>query len=84
MNHLDLSIVIVTYRSRDVIDACLIALERALAGAPRLRAEVLLLDACSGDGVLDHVRSAFPRVRASALTHIQRYSSPGATTSLCH
>lgn len=67
MNRPDLSVVIVTYRSRDVIDACLIALDRALADAPRLRAEVLLLDACSDDGVVEHVRSAFPRVDAAPL-----------------
>jgi GT2 family glycosyltransferase len=55
-----LSIVIVTYNSRDDIDACLEALVRQ---PPRLDCEILVVDNASADGTAAAVRGRWPAVR---------------------
>jgi len=56
-----LSIVIVTYNSRQEIAACLDSLPPELFGLP---VEVILVDNASSDGTLDFVRASYPRVTA--------------------
>lgn len=59
----DLSIILVTYRTRDVVRDCL----RSLYAGGGLRAvtaaEVILVDNASGDGTVEMVRREFPQVR---------------------
>lgn len=54
-----LSIIIVAYRSRDEIGACLTSLPAALEGR---EVEVIVVDNSPGDGAGDLVRTQFPRV----------------------
>lgn len=54
-----LSIVIVAYKSRDEIGACLASLPRSVAGGD---VEVLVVDNSAGDGTGDIIRSQFPAV----------------------
>ena len=55
----DISILIVCYKSRDLIRQCLQGLEQHTLGCTY---EVLLLD-CSNDGTVDLVRTEFPKIR---------------------
>jgi N-acetylglucosaminyl-diphospho-decaprenol L-rhamnosyltransferase len=55
----DVSVLIVCYKSRDMIEECLRGL---FNHTHRCRYEVLLLD-CSNDGAMDIVRAAFPQAR---------------------
>ena len=55
----DLSILIVCYKSRDLISECLQGIEKYTSGC---QYEVLLLD-CSNDGTVDLVKSKFPATR---------------------
>ena len=55
----DVSILIVCYKSRDLIADCLESVEKFTIGCTY---EVLLVD-CSNDGTVDFVRSRFPRTR---------------------
>jgi GT2 family glycosyltransferase len=57
---MDLSVLIVTFNSRDHIAACLRSLEAPLTG---LAHEVLVIDNASSDGTVDVVRSASPGAR---------------------
>jgi N-acetylglucosaminyl-diphospho-decaprenol L-rhamnosyltransferase len=57
----DVSILIVTYRCRDVARACLESL-----GSGEGRHEIIVLDNASGDGTVEMVRSEFPDVRLIA------------------
>jgi GT2 family glycosyltransferase len=50
----DLSIIIVTYRSRSDIDACLVSMREATRD---LRAEILVVDNASGDGTAEAARA---------------------------
>lgn len=59
-----LSVLIVTFNSRDHIAACLASLMPALAG---LRSEVVVVDNGSSDGTAELVRASFPAVRVLAL-----------------
>lgn len=61
----DLSIIIVSYNSRDLTRACL---ESAFAGLQRsgLRGEVWVVDNASADGSADMVRAEFPQARLIA------------------
>lgn len=61
-----LSIIIVAYRSRDEIGACLASLPRTLEGRA---VEVIVLDNAPGDGAGEVVRTQFPHVG---------YLAPGA------
>lgn len=63
MNALDLSVLIVTYRSVGDIDACLRSVLAATAG---LRAEVIVIDNASGDGTVEAAQ-AHAGVRVLAL-----------------
>ena len=55
----DLAIVIVAYKTRDVLDACL----RSLAADRRLSsAQIVVVDNASGDGTPDMVRAKYPGV----------------------
>jgi GT2 family glycosyltransferase len=54
-----LSVIIVAYRSRDEIGACLASLPRALAGRP---VELIVVDNSPGDGAGEVVRRDFPWV----------------------
>ncbi len=57
---MDLSVVVVTYRSRPHIVACLDSVDRACAG---LAAETLVVDNASDDGTVDEVRAHAPWAR---------------------
>jgi N-acetylglucosaminyl-diphospho-decaprenol L-rhamnosyltransferase len=52
-----ISIVVVTYKSRGFIDRCLAPFDN------RPDIEILVLENASGDGITDHIRTRFPRVR---------------------
>lgn len=60
---MELSTVVVTYRSRDTLPECLAALEAAAAG---LAHETVVVDNASGDGVLDLIARDHPGVRGIA------------------
>ena len=55
-----LSIIIVTYNSRDDLDACLRSLT---GGATRLDREIVVVDNASADGTGTHLRQRWPGVR---------------------
>jgi len=57
--HVQTSVVIVTYNNRDDIDACLGSLQTHSPDA-----EIIVVDNLSSDGTLDHIRQQYPRVRA--------------------
>ena len=57
---MDLSVVVVTYNSRDHIAGCLRSLDRARG---TLEMEVLVVDNASADGTLDEVRATAPWAR---------------------
>jgi len=57
--HVQTSVVIVTYNNRDDIDACLGSLRTHSPDA-----EIIVVDNLSSDGTLDHIRQHYPRVRA--------------------
>ena len=63
---IDLSVVVVSWNTRELTLACLDAAARALRAAP-LRAEILLVDNGSRDGTADAVGARLPRVRRIAL-----------------
>lgn len=52
-----ISVVVVTYKSRGFIDQCLAPFDA------RPDIEIVLLENASGDGVVEHVRTRFPRVK---------------------
>jgi len=56
----DISIIIVSFNTRDVLRECLQSVERESAG---LRVEVLIVDNHSSDGSPEMIESDFPRVR---------------------
>jgi GT2 family glycosyltransferase len=58
-----LSVILVTYRSRPFIDACLDSLVSAIGD---LSAEIVVVDNASGDGIVAHLAARHPRVRAIA------------------
>jgi GT2 family glycosyltransferase len=59
----DLSVSIVSYRTPDLLRACLTAVEAACRS---LESEITVVDNASGDGSVDLVRTEFPRVRVIA------------------
>lgn len=66
-----LSIVIVSYETRDLTLACLGSIESEVLGAAgpdRLETETILVDNASADGTVDAVRSHHPWVTVIALT----------------
>jgi GT2 family glycosyltransferase len=56
----DVSVVVVSWRTRELTLACLAALE-ADAASGRVAAETIVVDNASGDGTVEAVRRAFPR-----------------------
>ncbi len=63
MNSVDLSVVIPVYGELDKLRRCLKAVERALAGAPELKHEVVVSDDCSPGDLVPKLRSEFPWLR---------------------
>lgn len=61
---MNLSIILVTYRVRDVVRDCLRSLYDG--GTEGLNAEVILVDNASNDSTVEMVRAEFPRVRLIA------------------
>ena len=60
---LDLSVVIVSFNTRDVLRRCLVSLYQEMAATPQVHTEVLIVDNNSRDGSPDMVRAEFPQVR---------------------
>ena len=57
---LDLSIIIVSYNTRDLLCLCLESVARSLATTPALRAETIVVDNASSDGSADAVTTLVP------------------------
>jgi len=67
---IDLSIVIVSYETREITLACLAAIDREVRGrrdAGRIETETILVDNASGDGTAEAVASRHPWVTLIAL-----------------
>jgi GT2 family glycosyltransferase len=67
---IDLSVVIVSWRARDLLFACLESLDRQVRARrepDRIEIEVFVVDNASGDGTPDAVRERFPWVQVIAL-----------------
>jgi GT2 family glycosyltransferase len=62
---MDVSIVIVNYKTRGLVKQCLKSIRRA---APKLDYEVLVTDNASGDGSAEMIRERFPEARLFALS----------------
>lgn len=60
---IDVSIILITYRMRDMLRALLHSLEHFTEGFSR---EIILVDNHSGDGTIDMIRADFPQVRMIA------------------
>jgi GT2 family glycosyltransferase len=69
----DISVVIVSYRVRDVLRDCLKSLY-AGGGLDGITSEVILVDNASGDGTAEMVRAEFPQVRCIALDDNRGFS----------
>ena len=69
---LDVSVVIVNYKVRDLLRQCLRSLEPALAD---LKSEVWVVDNASGDGSVEMVRAEFPRIRLIASSWNRGYGA---------
>ena len=68
---LDLSIVVVTYNSRDYVPGCLDSVSRA---AGNFDHEIIVVDNASQDGTPELVRQQFPNVRLFANRHNRGYA----------
>ena len=68
---LDLSIVVVTYNSRDYVPECLDSVSRA---AGNFDHEIIVVDNASQDGTPELVRQQFPNVRLFANRHNRGYA----------
>jgi N-acetylglucosaminyl-diphospho-decaprenol L-rhamnosyltransferase len=64
VNDLELDVVIVSYRCRELVHACLRSLEEHL---PTVPTNVWVVDNASGDGTVETVRDEFPAVSVVAL-----------------
>lgn len=71
---MDLSVILVSWNTRELLRACLRSLREALAGSP-LRAEVLVVDNASADGSAAMVAAEFPEVRLLANTENRNYAA---------
>ncbi|MFN8636265.1 MAG: glycosyltransferase family 2 protein [Chloroflexota bacterium] len=69
---LDVSVVIVNYKVRDLLRDCLRSLEHDLG---KLRGEVWVVDNASGDGSVEMVRAEFPWVRLIASSWNRGYGA---------
>ena len=63
---MELSIIIVSWNVKSLLRDCLNSLSRAIAAAPDLSTEVIVVDSASSDGSPDMVRQEFPWVRLIA------------------
>ena len=59
----DLSVVIVSYNTRDILDACLASLAQPDSASRRPDPELIVVDNASSDGSVAMVRSCYRRVR---------------------
>lgn len=59
----DVSVVIVSYKTPDLVVACLRSIDENTRGCT---AEVVLVDNASGDGTVERVREAFPKAKVIA------------------
>jgi len=67
---IDLSIVVVTWNTRDLVLDCLASIEselRSADGSPDLATETCVVDNASSDGTLEAIRQRFPWVRVVSL-----------------
>jgi GT2 family glycosyltransferase len=62
----DLAIIVVSYKVRDLLRACLAATRNSLAASPELDAAAWVVDNASGDGSAEMVAAEFPEVRLIA------------------
>lgn len=65
-NRLDLAIVIVSFKVRELLERCLRSIERELTGS-ELRCQIVVVDNASHDGSAEMVRTNFPTVQLIAL-----------------
>jgi len=56
---IDISIVIVTYKSREYIERCIDSIRESIQG---LRSEIIVIDNASGDGLAEFLHTKFPEV----------------------
>jgi hypothetical protein len=64
----ELTVVVVSFNTARLLEACLASLERALAAAPELPGRIVVVDNASRDGSADMVRARFPTVELRALS----------------
>jgi GT2 family glycosyltransferase len=62
-----LTVAIVSFNTRPLLEACLTGLLRSLAASPELGARVVVVDNASADGSAELVRTRFPAVELRAL-----------------
>jgi GT2 family glycosyltransferase len=62
----DISIIIVNWNVKDLLRDCLRSVQAALAAAPQLAAEIIVVDSASGDGSPQMVRDEFPQAQLIA------------------
>lgn len=55
-----LSIIIVTYNSRSLIEQCLVSVDKAVVG---IKAEIIIVDNDSKDGIKEYLPSKFPGIK---------------------
>ncbi len=67
-----LTVVVVAWKSRGLLDDCLRAIHAEIDG--RRSVEVIAVDNASGDGTVEHLRSAWPSVRVIANTENVGYT----------
>ena len=75
---IDLSIVVVTWNTRDLVLECLASIERARMerpmGAGRLEIETLVVDNGSHDGTAEAIRACFPWAQVIVLPRNMGFS----------
>ena len=77
-----LTVAIVSFNTRALLEACLSALLRSLAASPELGARVVVVDNASSDGSAAMVRERFPSVELRPLTGNLGFSG-GNNLALC-
>jgi len=63
---MDLSIIIVNWNVKELLQACLHSLLEAEAASPALTVEIIVVDSASGDGSAQMVRDEFPQIQLIA------------------